>query len=642
MFGIWQKDGPKVQSVGHGTKSAAVPMLLRRVCSWHAGMPAFSALFFIAFFLYLWLRIDPALLWGFMRFREFPSFRKGAEFLGDFLPFPGGPLGYLGAFLSQLYYWSWLGSLIVSLLGGLLCLATYGVFQALGGTRVRALYFVPAVLLLVLYSQYGHLIAAVLALLTALLFVNIYARLTPRYAWLRLPVFLVLSAAVYYLTAGAYLVFAALCGVLELLTRRRPLLGACYIICTVGVPFLAERYFFPVSTIEASLRLLPFHVMQTPAIPSLALGLYLFCPVVGLLIAVWRRFARGPLRATEGAASPSAQPPQPRSLKAGFRLALESPLLLILAAVPVYLSLNTGYRSNLRIENWASQGRWDEILREAEHLSLAEYNLGTNWEINRALYHTGQMPENLFHYVQYTGSLVSLEPTAGGEASDIWLELGDVAQAEHMAYEVLEIDGERPRNLQRLALINMVKGEMGAARVFFAALAEDPICGQMGRRGLELLQADPQLSTDPEVQRLRACKLTQDSALPFSVEGKLLALLEANGRNRMAFEYLMSHYLLTCQLDKFALNIRRLDDFNYPAIPLLYEEAILVYMATTGKRIDLNGRRISPETLDRFQGVCRILASHGQDQQGALKAIAKDYAGGFFWWDLAMKGKQPK
>ncbi|MGD1000325.1 MAG: DUF6057 family protein [Candidatus Brocadiia bacterium] len=617
-------------------------MLLRRLCPQHVFMPVFSALFLISFFLYLWLRIDPALLWGFMRFREFPCFRKGAEFLGDFLPYPGGPIGYLAAFLSQLYYWSWLGSLIVTLLGGLLCLATYGVFQALGGTRVRALYFVPAVLLLALYNLYGHLLAAALALLAALLFVNIYSRWAPRSAWLRLPAFLLLSAAVYYLTAGAYLVFAALCGILELLTRRRPFLGACYIACVVGVPYLAERCVFPVSTVEASLRLIPFSLAKTGPIPTVALGLYLFCPVVGLVIAIVRRFGGGRLRATEGTLSPSGQQSQPRSLRAGFRPALESPLLLILAAIPIYFSLDMGARRSLRIESWASQGRWDQILREAEHLSRSQYNPTINWEVKRALYHTGRMPEGLFEYVQYPGSLVSLVPTAGGEASDIWIELGDVAEAEHLAYETLEIDGERPRNLQRVALINMVKGKTEAARVFLGALALDPVCGRWGTLGLERLEADPQLSTDPEVQRLRFFRPTRDTVKFNSVEDKLLALLEANRRNRMAFEYLMSHYLLSRQLDKFALNIRRLDDFDYPAVPRLYEEAILVYTATTGKQIDLNGRRIRPETLERFQRVGNILASHGNDHEGALRDVARDYGGSFFWWSLAMRGRQPE
>ena len=631
MDGIWHKGGPKVQPAGHGTKLTTVPVLLRRVRSPRAGMLAFSALFFMSFFLYLWLRIDPALLWGFMRFREFPSFRKGAEFLGDFLPYPGGPIGYLAAFLSQFCCWSWLGSLIITLLAALLCLATCGVFQALGGARAAALYFVPAVLLLVLYSRYSHVLAAVLALLTALLFVNIYARLAFRYAWLRLPAFLVLSAAVYYLAAGAYLVFAALCGILELLTRRGPLLGACYFGCVLGVPYFAEKCVFPVTTIEASLRLLPYSVMQRGAIPSLVAGLYLFCPVVGLLIAAWRRFGGGRLQPAEGAPA-----------RAWFKRALESPLLIILAGIPIYFSLNMGERRSLRIESWASQGRWNQILREAEHLSRAQYNPAINWEVKRALYHTGRMPEGLFEYVQYPGSLVSLVPGAGGEASDIWLELGDVAEAEHLAYETLEIDGERPRNLQRLALINMVKGKTGAARVFLRALALDPACGQWGKRGLERLQADPHLSADPEVQRLRAGRPARDIVKFNSVEDKLLALLEANRRNRMAFEYLMTHYLLTCQLDKFALNIRRLDDFDYPSIPRLYEEAILVYTATTGKQIDLNGRRIRPETLERFKRVGEILASHGNDHEGALRDVARDFGGSFFWWDLAMRGRRPE
>ena len=114
------------------------------------------------------------------------------------------------------------------------------------------------------------------------------------------------------------------------------------------------------------------------------------------------------------------------------------------------------------------------------------------------------MPESLFKYVQHPGSPCELSPTAGGEGSDIWIELGDVAEAELLAYETLELDGDRPRNLQRLALINTAKGKTEAARVFLGALALDPVRGQLGKRGLERLQADPELASDPEVQRLRA------------------------------------------------------------------------------------------------------------------------------------------
>ena len=93
-------------------KSAALPKLLRKVCSPRAGVPAFSALFFISFFLYLWLCMIPRFFGVSCGCGRFPSFRKGAEFLGSFLPYPGGPIGYWRHSFSQLYYWSWLGSLI--------------------------------------------------------------------------------------------------------------------------------------------------------------------------------------------------------------------------------------------------------------------------------------------------------------------------------------------------------------------------------------------------------------------------------------------------------------------------------------------------------------------------------------------------
>ena len=123
------------------------------------------------------------------------------------------------------------------------------------------------------------------------------------------------------------------------------------------------------------------------------------------------------------------------------------------------------------------------------------------------------MSDSLFQYVQRPESLVSISPTAGGEGGDIWLELGDVAEAELLACEALEMDGERPRNLQRLALINAVKGETEAARVFLDALALDPVRGRLGKRGLERLQADPH---SPPTRKFSACARSGPRGTPAS------------------------------------------------------------------------------------------------------------------------------
>lgn len=220
------------------------------------------------------------------------------------------------------------------------------------------------------------------------------------------------------------------------------------------------------------------------------------------------------------------------------------------------------------------------------------------------------------------------------KAADLWLELGYREESERAAHELLEMNAERPEPLRRLALINIVKGETGAARAFLSALSKDLVYGAEGRRDLKRLESDPGFAGDPEVERLRSLRITEDSVEQYSLEDMLLALLKANRRNRMAFEYLMAHYLLTCRLDKIAQNISRLDDFEYRGIPRLYEEALLIYTARTGELVDLHGRNIRPETTERFEDFCRIIARHGNDTASALAEVEKYHRDTYFRYYL--------
>jgi hypothetical protein len=102
----------------------------------------------------------------------------------------------------------------------------------------------------------------------------------------------------------------------------------------------------------------------------------------------------------------------------------------------------------------------------------------------------------------------------------------------------------------------------------------------------------------------------------------------------MAFEYLMAYYLLACRPDKVAQNISRLDDFEYRGIPRHYEEAILIYTAATGKPVDLHGRTIRPETMQRFADFRRIVTRHGDDVASAMIETAEDHRDTYFWYCL--------
>ena len=86
-----------------------------------------------------------------------------------------------------------------------------------------------------------------------------------------------------------------------------------------------------------------------------------------------------------------------------------------------------------------------------------------------------------------------------------------------------------------------------------------------------------------------------------SDEEILLGLLAGNPRNKMAFEYLMAYYLQTKQLFKLVQNLRRLDDFDYPATPVYLEEAVLIFSRIAGVPPETFLRRpLRRETSDRM------------------------------------------
>ncbi|HUT24529.1 MAG TPA: DUF6057 family protein, partial [Sumerlaeia bacterium] len=268
------------------------------------------------------------------------------------------------------------------------------------------------------------------------------------------------------------------------------------------------------------------------------------------------------------------------------------------------------------------------------------YSAFWNHDINRALYHTGRLGYDMFAYPQRPDALLlvykeSKDPDYSriSRIADISLELGEVNVAERLMSEILENQGESPYVLERLALANMVKGEISTARVFLTALSKNPIHAKRARSILRRLDEDPDLLSDERVQRLRSLQRKQDAvALDVGPDSILKTLLEENAHNRMAFEYLMAWSLVTRRLDKVLENLGRLDDFDYEGIPRLYEEAVLIYEATTGQKADTHGREVSADTRRRFERAIGLMKRYSKDPRAAWAATAPLFGDTYFFY----------
>jgi hypothetical protein len=219
------------------------------------------------------------------------------------------------------------------------------------------------------------------------------------------------------------------------------------------------------------------------------------------------------------------------------------------------------------------------------------------------------------------------------ECSDLFFDLGRINESQHMAYEALELFGERPHTLQRLVYLHTIKGEPDAARRFLAVLERS-----LGHRGwardvLQQLDADPTLSGEPLAASRRVLMVARDFTGRLDLETMLGQLLERNPQNRMAFEYLMAYYLLNRRIDKLVTNLSRFDAFGEARWPRHCEEAIVIYQEMTGKQVSgLEGRPISPETWRRNSEFVQALGRFQGNADAAFRALHHDFGDSYFFF----------
>ena len=496
----------------------------------------------------------------------------------------------------------------------LLWLCSGSIISAVSGRRAWWVCFIPAIGLLVIYSRYSYQFNIVMALLAAMGFVCLYLRIPLKSKPPALGVFLVLSIILYGIAGWAYLLFAALCAIYELLVRQRRLMGAMYLAAAPVVLYIEGLLVFDTSVMYALRHFWSLFYETGTVIVTVLCILYLFLPVT--IIALRLAGLLG-IRAWAG-------------LGVVGRI-----LPFVLGVAAVGLSHNDKFKTILEVDYYACRRMWPEVLQAARNNPRYGF---TSRAVNRALYHTGRLPEDMFAYSQRPEALFMHTKTTGAafwELSDTYIDLGQINMAEYSLLMSTEMYGQRPVLLKRLALVNMVKGNTGAARVYLGALSRTLFDAGWAMEYLAKIERDPNLLTDSEVQRLRGVMTATDRNFASVNEDILLDLLDKNKHNRMAFEYLMGFYLLMGQLDKFVENLHRLNDFDYTRIPRTYEEAILFYDYMRKTTVELDGCEIGTESRERLTNFLKVyLGRFREDKKAAFDELAKDYGDSYFFYCL--------
>ncbi|MBN1508129.1 MAG: hypothetical protein JW955_14860 [Sedimentisphaerales bacterium] len=634
----------------------------RPVSRWfysHLGDLILTVLFFALLYVYVWRVVKPCLIYSCGTITDFPIFYKGWAFFLDQVSGPGGLLTYVSALLSQLFYYSWAGAIVITAQAWVISACTGWLFRAVGVPGARWWRFVPALLVLVTYSQYTYHLPGIMGAVAALLGACGYVGLVTRgrtadpgrgSIW-HLVVFIMLSAVVYVVSAAAFLPFAAVCAVYELLHRRRYVTGLAYLAFAAIVPYVAGVLLFRVSLVDAYTDLLPLSWRirgwaTREKMVTAVYALYLF-PIAGAIIGgLWQVVA---VRWRADKKSEAATPARTRgqshhskpakgwlstlhrqAIAPAVRTIIGAVLVLVIGGGVAAFGLDEPQRARLEVHYYACRKMWPEVLEAARRHPVDHFVMNA---VDRALWHTGRLTLDMFSYPQQPGGLLLTgedHVLVYWNKFDTQIDLGLMNTAEKNLTECMETFGEQPMILQRLAMVNLVRGTTNSARVYLGALSRTLFYSGWARDYLARLDADPSLAGDREIQELRSRCLRKDNlALFYAKEEMLAALAAQDNRNRMAFEYLMAWYLQTRKLDKFIQNIERLSEFGYATIPPLYQEALAIYAYPRGKAGEYP---ISPDVRSRFESFSRIFNRYRQDKAAAFNELAGSYRDSYLFY----------
>lgn len=612
-----------------------------------------TGVFFLLFYLYVWLVIDPRLIHhtiGILTPYYSVSFTTGWPFFRQLLFRPGGLIEHVTRFLSPFFCFGWVGALIVTALAWGTCFGIDVLTRLAGRPRGMVIRLGPAVILLVMFGSYGHPLSTVFSLLLALSCFAVYSRLVLRTAAKEVGVLLAMCVCAYYVAGAGSLLFPVLVAIDKTLIRRRPLVTLTALLCGLGVPWLVGRTLFHISLSEAYGGFLVPDARVALWSWRFDLVLYLYFPLVLTGVALHRvvlaRRTSDSHGLTPSEADSSWTTRVSRFLWRGEpRWGMKVAAVCLAAGALARFMLHTDGRIAFQADYYCQQEMWPEALEAADRMPEGEYDSRYNRNVMLALYHTGRLGDEMFRYPQAPGldqydMLEGKDSHTYFQESRFFLELGLVNEAEKSAYEALVLTGDLPAILKHLAMINIVKDRPETAKVFLNALRAKPLHRQAAEEMLRKVDEDPRLESDPWVRQIRRSMLREDNAfLILDYEASLRGLLEKNPDNKMAFEFLMAHYLCVARPGKVVENLPHLPRFGYRRIPRHFQEAILIHAVRNGSKPPTNEHLLAPETLAKGNVFFGILATTPNRQEAIQKAVEAGLGDSYlFYYRFGMSG----
>lgn len=292
-----------------------------------------------------------------------------------------------------------------------------------------------------------------------------------------------------------------------------------------------------------------------------------------------------------------------------------SSMLIVLVAM-VYFSLkgiNEVEKKAYSILKAAYNEDWANLLEISEDTQYINQVL--QFEINRALYGSGRLLDELFTYPQaFAEKGIFLESISSSPVSvhtaAFYYDLGFANEARHWATEAQMVLVRHPVVLKQLVISYLAIGREEAAEKYLRVLSGsrlhrkwcDHVRGMIDSR---------QLGENPDISFFRMNNPENDFfAGTRNPHQKLLLFYRSNPDNNVAFEFLVASYLLQHNLGGLLTLLPQFKKQGHETFPKAVEEALMIYLSKSGGDSSaLSGYAISKTTVDEFRDFNKLMAN---------------------------------
>jgi len=297
----------------------------------------------------------------------------------------------------------------------------------------------------------------------------------------------------------------------------------------------------------------------------------------------------------------------------------------------------------ITIEYFAENEKWIDVIKSSKNIE--KYDFRVNFQVNRAYAHLGFLPDRLFAYPQLLGAYgLVIDPSSiGGSSdmptSDLYFDLGFMNESQHWAFEAETLLPNSPRILKRLVMINLVNRKYELAKEFLNVLDKNMLCHEWVDKYEKYVSDTTLAATDKLIAEKR--RFTPKKALVnVEVLEGLKLLFETNQDNRMAYDYLLTFFILDSRLPEFVNYLRYYTHYKLKSLPSSWEETLSMYILKTKSFPDyFTNETISKDCRMRLSRLNEVMKSYRNDLPAAKNTIMNEFSETYWYYMLYLSPK---